>query len=157
MLPVDHVFLAEAEALPAIVVVRRPNGGTHFVVARRRHGQFVQVMDPATGRRWPTLEQFLDQLYVHVFPVPTAAWREWSGSDEFLKPLARRLGRLRLSKDKISYVIDMALADPSWRAIAALDAATRMVDSIVRSGRLRAGRGNEYGFAVQCSDPMRGS
>ena len=33
MVPVDHLLLPEAAALPAIVVVRRPNGLTHFVVA----------------------------------------------------------------------------------------------------------------------------
>ena len=54
MLPVDHVLLPEAQALPALVVVRHPNGVTHFVVAWRRHGPVVQVMDPATGRRWST-------------------------------------------------------------------------------------------------------
>src|SRR5437588_2618133 len=33
VIPVDHVLVAEAEALPAIAVVRLPNGLTHFVVA----------------------------------------------------------------------------------------------------------------------------
>src|ERR1700692_4480374 len=32
MMPVDHLFLPEARALPAIMVVRQPNGLTHFVV-----------------------------------------------------------------------------------------------------------------------------
>ena len=39
MLPEDHLLLAESEALPAIVVVRTPNGSTHFVVIWRRRGQ----------------------------------------------------------------------------------------------------------------------
>ncbi len=140
MIPVEHVLLVEAEALPAVVVIRRPNGGTHFVVAWRRHGQFVQVMDPATGRRWPTCKQFLDQLYVHNLAVSAAEWREWSGSDEFLEPLTRRLVNLRLPESKSGQLIDMALTDPGYRAIATLDAATRMMDSIVRSGGLRPGR-----------------
>src|SRR5437762_2791577 len=55
MLPVDHLLLAESEALPAIVVVHQPNGLTHFVIAWRRFGPFVQLMDPATGRRWLTV------------------------------------------------------------------------------------------------------
>ena len=33
MLPVDHVLLPEAQALPAIAIVRLPSGVTHFVVA----------------------------------------------------------------------------------------------------------------------------
>ena len=35
MMPVDHLLLPEAEALPAIVVVRLPTGLTHFVVVWR--------------------------------------------------------------------------------------------------------------------------
>jgi ABC-type bacteriocin/lantibiotic exporter with double-glycine peptidase domain len=54
MLPVDHVLLPEAQALPAIGVVQLPSGVTHFVVAWRGHGHVVQLMDPAIGRRWPT-------------------------------------------------------------------------------------------------------
>ena len=50
MLPADHVLLEEARALPAIAVVVLPNGLTHFVVVWRRHGRWLQVMDPATGR-----------------------------------------------------------------------------------------------------------
>ncbi len=48
MLPVDMLLLSEADALPALVVVRQPNGFTHFVVLWRRHGPLVQVMDPGT-------------------------------------------------------------------------------------------------------------
>src|SRR5438270_3317573 len=42
MLPVDHLLLPEAEALPAIVVVTLPAGLTHFVVVWRVHGAWVQ-------------------------------------------------------------------------------------------------------------------
>jgi ATP-binding cassette subfamily B protein len=54
MLPVDYLLLPEAQALPAILVVMLPNGMTHFLVVWGRIGNFLQVMDPATGRRWPT-------------------------------------------------------------------------------------------------------
>jgi ABC-type bacteriocin/lantibiotic exporter with double-glycine peptidase domain len=37
IVPVDHLLLPEATALPAIVVVRMASGFTHFVVAWRRH------------------------------------------------------------------------------------------------------------------------
>jgi ATP-binding cassette subfamily B protein len=49
MIPVDHLFLPEAQALPAIVVVRLPNGMTHFLVVWNRVGNFLQVMDPLPG------------------------------------------------------------------------------------------------------------
>src|SRR5262249_33618688 len=94
MVPLDHLLLAEAGALPAIVIVRQPNGMTHFVVAWRTHGPFVQLMDPGTGRRWLTRRRFLDEVYVHEFPLPVAQWREWAGSEEFLAPLQRRLDQV---------------------------------------------------------------
>jgi ATP-binding cassette subfamily B protein len=49
MIPADYILLNEAQALPAIVVVRLPNGLTHFLVVWSRVGNFLQVMDPATG------------------------------------------------------------------------------------------------------------
>src|ERR671919_2112529 len=97
MLPVDHVLLPEAQALPAIAIVRLPSGVTHFVVAWRRHGPVVQLMDPATGRRWPTGQRFLHELYVHTMPFPAAAWREWAGSEACLGALRRRLEQVGLS------------------------------------------------------------
>ena len=51
MLPVDHVLLDETAALPALVVIRLPAGATHFVVAWRRCGGWVQLMDPGVGRQ----------------------------------------------------------------------------------------------------------
>jgi ABC-type bacteriocin/lantibiotic exporter with double-glycine peptidase domain len=98
MVPVDHLFLPEAAALPAIVVVRLVSGFTHFVVAWRRHGRVVQVMDPATGRRWPTCKRFLDEVYVHTMPIPTAAWRAWAETHEFCGALRRRWAVLGLAR-----------------------------------------------------------
>lgn len=85
MLPVDHVLLPESRALPAIAVVVQPNGITHFVVVWRTHGQYVQIMDPATGRRFVPRDQFLNQLYVHKMSVPAEDWREYAASDDFLR------------------------------------------------------------------------
>ena len=50
MLPADHLLLPEARALPAIVVVKTPNGNNHFVVVWSVSGRWVQIMDPAEGR-----------------------------------------------------------------------------------------------------------
>ena len=49
MVPDDHLLLPEAESLPAVAVTQLANGITHFVVIWRRHGRFVQVMDPGVG------------------------------------------------------------------------------------------------------------
>jgi len=140
MLPVDYVLLPEAQSLPALVVVRLPDGNTHFVVAWRRHGRFVQLMDPGTGRRWPTCRQFLDALYVHTMSIPAAAWRAWAGSDECLDVLHHRLAQLGLSPRTTMRLLDIALEDQGWRSLAALDAALRMVTALVRAGGLRRGQ-----------------
>src|SRR5207244_2640164 len=79
MVPVDHLLLESADLLPALVVVRQPNGATHFVIAWRRHGRWLQCMDPGTGRRWTTCEHFLSEVYRHTQSVPAEGWREWAG------------------------------------------------------------------------------
>jgi ATP-binding cassette subfamily B protein len=137
MIPVDHVLLPEASALPAIVVVRLPDASTHFVVLWRRHGRYVQIMDPATGRRWLTAERFLSQMYVHSMPVSAADWRAWAGSESAVAATRRRMTTLGISG---TAVLDRALTDTSWRGLAALDAALRMTDGLVRSGALARGR-----------------
>ncbi|HEX5268929.1 MAG TPA: cysteine peptidase family C39 domain-containing protein, partial [Gemmataceae bacterium] len=91
MLPADHLLLPEADALPAVVVTVLPSGMTHFVLLWRRHGPFVQVMDPGEGRRWLSGSDFLREVYVHAHRLPAAAWREWAGGEGLAAPLARRL------------------------------------------------------------------
>ncbi len=139
MLPVDHLALPEAQTLPAIVVVQRPNGLTHFLVVWSRVGGLLQVMDPATGRRWPSLKRFLNEVYIHTFPVPAEAWREWAGSAGMLAPLRRRMSDLKLPAALQARLIEAALADPTWRSLATLDAATRMTAALTQAGGLLAG------------------
>jgi ABC-type bacteriocin/lantibiotic exporter with double-glycine peptidase domain len=62
MLPVDHLLLPEPELLPALVVTVLPNGLAHFVVAWRRHGRIIQVMDPGVGRRWVPQQRVLKEV-----------------------------------------------------------------------------------------------
>ncbi|HWS99782.1 MAG TPA: ATP-binding cassette domain-containing protein [Pyrinomonadaceae bacterium] len=140
MIPVEHVLLEEAGALPALVVIRLPNNNTHFVVVWRKVGPLLQVMDPGTGRLWVTGRQFLRGLYVHKMRVPAADWREWCGTEEFLRPLDRRLTDLALPADVRRRLVSVALADENWHTVAALDAATRMVTSMAEAGGIRRGR-----------------
>jgi ATP-binding cassette subfamily B protein len=138
MMPVDHLLLPESEALPAIIVVRLPNGFTHFVVVWSVHGPWVQVMDPARGRRWVRRESFLREVYVHTLNLPAEAFRGWAESDGFLGPLRRRLAPLGLP-DGGEAMISRALAEPGWRALAALDAAVRTVGALVGAGGVTPG------------------
>lgn len=140
MVPVDHFLLSEAKTLPAIAVVRLPNGVTHFVVVWKRRGGLVQIMDPGTGRRWMSARRLLDELYEHQMPVPAEDWNEWARTKDFIKPLSRRLTDLGVSRGLRKRLINEALSDPTWRGLAGLDAATRMVAAVSRSGGLRVGR-----------------
>jgi ATP-binding cassette subfamily B protein len=152
--PVDHLLIPEAEALPALVVVRLANGFTHFVVVWRRHGRFVQVMDPAIGRRWPTWQRFLGELYIHTLPIPAATWRAWAGTPEFLGPLQRRWALLGIAGPAAEHALEAAVSDQEWYSLATLDATTRMTDAIVRAGGLGRGRPATRLFAA-CYDRAR--
>src|SRR5882672_11235391 len=114
MLPMDHVFLPEARALPAIIVTRSAGGRQHFVVLWRRIGPFVQVMDPAVGRRWARIETLISTFYQHTTSVPADAWREWASSAEAVATLERRLRDLGAAS--ASALITKALEDPGDRS-----------------------------------------
>jgi ATP-binding cassette subfamily B protein len=138
MLPLDHLLLEEAGALPAIVPVRLPSGLLHFVVVWRVLGGFVQVMDPARGRRWVRRDAFLRDVFVHTMPVPGEAFRDFAGSDEFTRPLARHLGALGVADAAAR--IARALEDPGWQAIAALDGAVRTAGALAAAGAIARGQ-----------------
>lgn len=140
MLPVDHVGRPESGSLPALIVVLLPSGTTHFAVLWSRAGRRAQVMDPASGRRWPTLRAFLDTVYVHTLAAPAAAWRAWAATPEFAEPLRGRLRELGIGAREVAALVDEALAKPDWLPLAALDAACRMATSLAESGAVRRGR-----------------
>lgn len=138
MLPVDHVFLPEARALPAIVVVLTAGGRPHFIVLWKRLGPFVQIMDPAAGRLWVRIEALLSNLYQHTTSVPADGWREWASTGEAVATLERRLRNLGATEAKA--LIAKALEDPGYQAIATLDAAGRATEAMVRAGAVKRGR-----------------
>lgn len=139
LIPRDHLLLDETETLPAIVVTRVAGGGTHFVVAWRRHGPFLQLMDPSAGRRWVTCSSFLEECFEHETEISAEAWREWAGSEGFLQGLRRRLRNLGSGGRAAIALIARATADSGWSTLAALDAATRMTAAIVKARGLRRG------------------
>ncbi len=137
MIPADHLLLSEANALPALVVVKLPNGLTHFVVVWRRHGKTLQLMDPAVGRRWASSGQFVNELYSHTMPVPAADWREFAASEDFQRVLRQRMTRLGLKHSQVRRIASQAVGQNNWLALASLDAAVRLIDSLKRTGGLR--------------------
>ena len=139
MVPADHLLVPEAQLLPTLVVTVLPNGATHFVVVWRRHGSWLQVMDPAVGRRWLPAQRFLREVYRHTLPFDAAAWRLWAGSEGLRAPLQARLVALGLGEPDGRLLWAEAVADPTWLGLATLDAATRMGAALVRAGALRRG------------------
>lgn len=138
LVPVDHVLLPEAAALPAIVVTQL-RSATHFIVLWRTHGSFVQVMDPAIGRRWLTAKRLREELFVHRMNFPATVWREWAGSDAFCDPLRQRLLHLVVDAARTEALMAAALEDRSWLSLAGLDAVVRQAASLVEAGGLRPG------------------
>ncbi len=136
LIPVDHVLLPAANALPALAVVLLPSGNTHFVVIWSRHGRLVQLMDPGFGRRWVSQSSLQHELYAHSMKVPASAWRQWAESDEARAAFINRLGSIGVEADKALALVDQVTDEPGWRGLAALDAATRATGSMVRSGGL---------------------
>jgi ATP-binding cassette subfamily B protein len=156
-LPVESLLLAEAAALPALVVVTLPSGLTHFLVVWRVHGAWVQVMDPARGRRWMRTSQLLREVYVHENRVGAADFRAWAETDGFRDPLCTRLGRLGVARPK--ELVSEALAEPGWRAVAALDAATRATEVLVERaglGRRRAAAFRALHASARANDGLVG-
>lgn len=134
MLPIDHIFLSEAAVLPALLVARLADGATHFVVAWRRIGHWLQIMDPATGRRWVRARQFANELFRHEFPVSAQEWLAWAATAEFIDPLRQRIAALGISTETSNRLIEQALAEADWFALAKLDAAVRMLNSLMEAG-----------------------
>jgi ATP-binding cassette subfamily B protein len=126
MIPADSLLIEDSPHLPAIAVVRLPDGATHFVVIWRVHGPFVQVMDPAVGRLWVERRRFLESLYIHQQRAPKTVWDGWSRSPEFLSALAQRMRVLE--------------AEPAtWPDAASQDAALRLANTLVDAGKLARG------------------
>lgn len=155
MLPADWLFLPEAQALPCLLVVRVPGGSTHFLVVWRRHGPWLQLMDPATGRRWVRAADFEREVFRHEQLLPAAAVRGWLGSDEPATVLTARLQALGLSPAEAESLLDTARRDPSCRTFAALDGATRLAGLLARRGALGKGEDARALVAALLANPER--
>ncbi|WP_434045378.1 MULTISPECIES: ATP-binding cassette domain-containing protein [Sorangium] len=142
LVPVEHLLAPEARALPALVITRLSSGANHFMVVWRRVGPLVQVMDPSKGRRWVHERRLLTEIHAHTMPVSAETWRGWAGSEDFLTPLRSRMRALGVPAGQAGRCVGAALADPTYRSLAALDAATRLLTTIARAGGLRAREGS---------------
>jgi ABC-type bacteriocin/lantibiotic exporter with double-glycine peptidase domain len=139
MVPVDHLLLDEADVVPALLVLQRPHAPTHYVVLWRKYRGWVQIMDPAVGRRWVRASELMEEVYRHEMLVPAEAWRDYVDSDVFRGPLARRLADIGVAPPAARALIEAAARDPTWRGFAQLDAATRLTGRLVGAGGIVGG------------------
>jgi ATP-binding cassette subfamily B protein len=143
LIPADHVLLPGVETLPALLVVRHADHATHFVVAWRRHGPWLQIMDPALGRRWVRADRFRDELFRHEMSLDAADWRAWAASEACLAAWRARMALVGIAGGEAEALIASALADSGWFTAGALDACLRLVQSLEAAGGVR--RGDEAG------------
>jgi ATP-binding cassette subfamily B protein len=136
MVPADHLLLPGSRLLPALLVVQLPGGYTHFVVVWRKLGGYLQVMDPAVGRRWVSARLFLRGVFRHTQSIPADSWHEWARSQSFRQAIEARLSALGFQN---SPLFTDALTRGGWRDLAALDASIRMTEALAAGGAVRRG------------------
>ena len=141
MVPAEHLWHRASPHERALVVTRLPSGAAHFVVLWTFLGPWVQVMDPAKGRRWLKRAAFESELFHHELNVATDDWRDWSGGDEFRAVLEHRLASLNIAEPSRSELLAGAAFD-SWLGTAALDAAVRLVHFVGERERRSSGEDN---------------
>lgn len=147
LLPAEHLALPSAAALPALLVVQQPSGTLHFVVVWRVVGPWIELMDPARGRRWVRPAQLLREAYLHETQVALTDFAEWTGSDGFQDALTTRLRRLGLADGRSR--IQRAHAQSPW-AVGRLEAAVRTAEGLVSATHM--GRGRTAGVVRQLSE-----
>jgi len=140
LIPRDFVCLDEAQSFPAVVVVHHADNFTHFVVVWARHGEWLQVMDPAVGRRWISRKRFEQEIFAHEQSVNARDWRSWCNSADYQRLLHQRLDELRISEGLAYDLAAEAASDKGWFAFGALDASIRLCTSLASAGGLRRGK-----------------
>ncbi|MFO0552070.1 MAG: ATP-binding cassette domain-containing protein [Polyangiaceae bacterium] len=135
LVPVTQLKEDLARDQPALVVVALPNGSTHFVVGWRAMGPWVELMDPASGRRWVSRGALQRELYVHEQELDEDGVSAWLLSGELERNLRRRLRAIGCVG--AFDLLERARTASTYREIATLDAATSMVESLLESDSLR--------------------
>lgn len=161
ILPPEHVLLDEAKILPVIVIMTASDETERFVVAWRREGDRVLVMDPFEGKKWVSRADFEKGLYIHEMTMAANEWQEATAAPGFRDGLRARMAALGVERSQGQELIDKAAADPGWRGVSALDAAIRLLESdpSKASGDAKAFLASAYdcAFAKKCAagaDPI---
>jgi ABC-type bacteriocin/lantibiotic exporter with double-glycine peptidase domain len=133
----EDILLPEAGNFPALLVTRLPEGGLHFIVAWRRIADFVQIMDPGSGRSWMHIDGLKRILHIHEQRVEGDAFCDFAAHGPFSAVLRHRLRKIHGQGSDA--FLDTALERGSWADLAGLDATARLVTQLLESGALRSG------------------
>jgi ABC-type bacteriocin/lantibiotic exporter with double-glycine peptidase domain len=133
--PPEHLGVDEAVSLPAVLVVSRPDGALHFVLLWRKVGQWAQIMDPSSGRRWVRFSRLKQELYVHVMQAHEGLAARWLQGRAVLGGLAARLLVLGVPEESL----DELVGEGHPARITALDWATRRVEALRQAGVVASG------------------
>lgn len=140
MIPRDFIALDSERSFPAMVVVRHADTATHFIVVWARHGNWLQIMDPAVGRRWVSLRRFEQEIFAHHQSVDARDWRAWCETDDFRTPMLSRMARIGVPARDADALLVAASADRGWFPLGALDATVRLVTALVDSRGVTRGK-----------------
>ncbi len=98
---------------------------------------------------------FAREVFRHEQVLPAAAVRSWLGSEVPQTVFSTRLAALGLGRAAAEPLLSAASADPSWRTLAALDAAVRLAGLLVARDALARGEDARALLAALLADPAR--
>jgi ATP-binding cassette subfamily B protein len=133
VVPADGVRGAMEGRYPVIAIVQVNQYIPHFVTVWRRVGPYVQVMDPAGGRRWVRDEVFAKELFSIAFRLPREDWVAWFAGPNLFREMLETRARAFLSPPKAAALIAEVLERPVPERVAALDAALRFLERTVNA------------------------
>jgi ATP-binding cassette subfamily B protein len=135
----EHLGAATSGRLPVLLELRdEGRRGRTAILWRHARGRF-QLMDPLRGRRFLQEEELAREVVTGTRLMDAADWRAWAGTEAFTGPLRAHLRRLGVKDERGQELLSSALAAPGWRPLAELEAAVRLVGTLVRRGAVRAG------------------
>ena len=138
MLPADALHLPNA--LPALVLLRPiSEQPPHWAVVWNRIGPFFQVLDPQLGRLWLGANQLLAEVGSEELFLTAAEWQALAASAPSRQFLQERLATLQLTASQVDALLTDAYAPTHGYGPAALDAAIRTVEHMIRHDGVRRG------------------
>ena len=110
LVPLGQVVAVPDLYLPAIVLTLTPDGYVHFVVVWRIARGWVDVVDPAVGRRRVRLGRFAREILTHEVVVPLEAWAEYAAGEDARRALVARLRATGRSQAQAQAEVDASVA-----------------------------------------------